>query len=158
MNTAYDYTDILARWDTLPAIKIRYAEDEVGWAVPLSPQHACIANISLSVNLRLYDIVKLESPDDPDDWPLAGELLQCYHTETIIIRYPKKATPGRRALAAIRAILTAVGGKTEGTVAGFLMANVPPQCDVSALLTTLDAVPGVMAQVVVYEDDTFLLY
>jgi hypothetical protein len=151
----YDYTKILALWADLPDIKIRYTDDETGWAKQLSSQHACLANISTSVELRQYDIVEIEEPDGPAFLPVVGDCLQTYYTETLQIRYPTGKTPGAtfKTFQALIPILQAVDGVIEGLFPGFAFANVPPWCDIAALLVTLHGQPGVHASVIHYESD-----
>ena len=57
----FDYQEILAKWETYPAVRLYYhAYDETGWARQLDHAHVCLANVPCSGGLMYRDIVTLE--------------------------------------------------------------------------------------------------
>lgn len=155
MTPVYDYTKIRAHWDELPEIRIRYTSEETGWAKYLSPQHACLANISTTTDLRLYDIVEIDQTDDQALLPFVGDRLQAYYAHTLQIQYHKGKTEQETFdfFQIIYRIFQEVDGVTESMMPGFALANVPSQCAMQALLEFLNSHPGVQASVIHYESD-----
>ena len=123
----YDYAEILPQVDTLPSLRLSYAVEETGWAAVLEPGVVLLTNLPSGGSLRLYDIVTLEPPDDPDALPCAGNLLQRYFSAALWITYPPGASAAETGVhyRAVQAVIEAVGGVTEGLVPGVLVANLP---------------------------------
>jgi hypothetical protein len=148
-SPVFEYAEILANWSTLPDVKIAYYEytdhgTETGWAKALAPDIVCLANLPFDGPLRLYDIVTLEPPDDAEGFPVVGERLQAYFTTSLAIQYPRGTTEDatRQAYGAIRDVIEAVGGCTEGMIPGWAIANLPAEA-LEHVETLLSTQPGV---------------
>jgi hypothetical protein len=113
-----------------------------------------IANLPSFAGLRLYDIVTLEPPADPDALPCAGDLRQRYFSAALGITYPHGATEEdtRVSYRAVREVIEAVGGATEGLVPGLAVANLPAHA-VATVQAQLAQQPGVTVREMVEEED-----
>jgi hypothetical protein len=95
-------------------IRIRFADDETGWAERLEGNRARIANVPYVHGLNIDDVVELH-PGSPGDLPIAGDVLINEFPCKTALDYP---APHNENFKRIAAALHAKGCKVEGVVAG----------------------------------------
>lgn len=83
----YDYATIQAAWDTYPAERVRYCDDETGWVLRLGADHVCVANVPLRDDLYQLDICPLLPADQGEGLPRLGPVLQRYYHQRALVRY-----------------------------------------------------------------------
>jgi hypothetical protein len=147
----YNYETVLARWEAFPALKVRYGDDETGWAKQLAPQCVCIANLPWTEALYLYDICALERPADPEELPQVGEVLQHYYSQRVLVQYQCVEAQAGALLAHFRAFcaeMRAAGCDAEGIVSGTVQVQGRADCDLQAVIQAAAQVAGLTVQVV----------
>jgi hypothetical protein len=122
-------------------IRIRYAEDETGWAEDFGDGRARIANVPYAEGLNLDDIVELVHLD-PGELPYAGRLLVNQFPRKMALNYPE---PHRENFKTVVWVLESAGCKVEGAVAGLCVVAHKDDVDPPALLNVagLNATPFV---------------
>jgi hypothetical protein len=141
----YNYETVLDQWDALPALKVRYSDDETGWAKQLTPQCVCLANLPWTDALYLYDICALESPADPEDVPWVGEVLQHYYSQRALVQYQCVEAQAGALLAHFRAFcaeMRAAGCDAEGIMSGMVQVQAPGDCDLPGAIHAAAQVAG----------------
>lgn len=95
-------------------IRIRFADDETGWAEKLEGRRARIANVPYVNGLNIDDVVELH-PGPPGDFPIAGDVLINEFPGKTALNYPP---PHNENFKMVVEALHAKGCKVEGVVAG----------------------------------------
>ena len=146
----FDYTDILAQWETYPAIRMYYHyPDESGWARQLDRAHAALDNVPISGGLMRYDIVTLVRPRQrrtcASDLPRLAQVVQHYYRWQWSVAYLEEDASTdpdavQAAYATLRLACEAAGCAIEGAYAGLAIVNAPEDVDLRALLAPLGLV------------------
>jgi len=90
-------------------IKVRYLGDkETGWATYLAPGLARIANVPISDNINLYDLVEIDD-SNKKDLPLVTRVLKTVYPGKCFLYYAEEWQFHR-----LRDVLTLVGAHVEG--------------------------------------------
>jgi hypothetical protein len=142
---SYNYTTLLDQWEDLPTVKVRYTDDETGWAKQLAPDCVCIANLPWADDLFLYDICTLDRPTDPEEWPQVGEVLQQYYRQRALVRCEDAETQAGALLAHYRAFCAEMRARdcaVEGSVSGAAQVQGPGDCDLAAQVQAAAQVAG----------------
>ena len=128
-----DYATIRAAWDTYPMERVRYAEDETGWAARLDPQHVCLANVPLAENLFQFDICVCPTGEA---LPPVGAVVQRYYTQRALVRYACLADRAalRAHYRAFAAALRAQDCVLEGMVPGAAQVQARATCDLATVI------------------------
>jgi hypothetical protein len=133
----YDYAELLARLDILPTFRVRYADDETGWAYRLDPDVVCLSNMPVTEGFLLYDIAWITK--DTDDWYMLAGVIQRYFTQQYVVRYlpahdvDNEATAKHRWPLLVEAC-TAVKCCVEEGMPGYAIVHAPDGVDVPTVL------------------------
>jgi hypothetical protein len=106
-------------------IKVRFADDETGWAEKLEGRRARIANVPYVNGLNIDDVVELH-PGPPGDFPIAGDVLVNEFPGKTALNYPPPFTVNFKILVVA---LEAKGCKVEGVVPGLCIVAHKGDCD-----------------------------
>ncbi|MBI3269017.1 MAG: HEAT repeat domain-containing protein [Planctomycetes bacterium] len=113
-------------------VKIKFSEDETGWAQPYEANLARIANIPVCGEWNVDDVVELET--DADGWRRPKRLVARVYPKKVVLCYRKQADFHR-----LEALLTVLGARVEGVAGpaegrpGRLLVACPEEIDPARL-------------------------
>jgi hypothetical protein len=135
----FDYDAILARLDDLEAFRVRYSDDETGWAKRVDATHVILCNVPLTEGLCYLDICTTRQMR-PFRLPTIDQVVRRRYTQRALVLYamPEDLDEAdlRARYARFASAIEALGCATEGMAQhpGLALVNAPADCDLKAVI------------------------
>jgi hypothetical protein len=152
----FDYPALLARFDDLEAFRVRYADDETGWAKRVDATHVILCNVPLTEGLCYLDICTT-SQKRRSRLPTIDRVVQRRYTQYALVRYTMlddlESAESKARYVRFSNAIDALGCAAEGMYPGFTLVNAPKGCALKEVIRSAADLVGITLEEVVVKGE-----